>query len=482
MPPSKAGSLLRWTQLAFQGRRVRNPEGLLGHQTFTPNIRWQHGPSSNPSRNRRLAEGRPRVSQRPEAQPRGTPSRHVRSIYSSHRRLRWASGVGAEPGIDPKVSNPKWDRLNQLPQANSDIKVIDYSEDQIIERDVTSSAAATFFKDEPRPSWAACRWVYVNGINWHVIKSLGSTYNLHPLALEDAMDTRSPTKVDWYQSHCFLEMNMARLVHIQDDDAMDAADPSALLRRRHGDHKWRLLSPGHFGMSVEQVSIFMTDDNTIITIFENSGQEVLAPILARLQSTSTVVRSSNDPSMLLQAIIDAVVDLALPIGKAVSDAFDDLELAVLSTPKINQSQRLHILRSGLTLLREHTIAVESLIRALSDHRQVLDFRHAETTPLAGSPVSSQVPTSVQISPMAQVYLQDVRDHAASLSNSTAMAIRSAEHLTSLIFNSITASQNESVRKLTLVSCFFLPLTFLTGEYQIISFCDVRANTLQATSE
>ena len=63
-----------------------------------------------------------------------------------------------------------------------------------------------------------------------------------------------------------------------------------------------------------------------------------------------------------------------------------------------------------------------------------------------------------------MYFQDVQDHIQTLSNSTHMSIRSAENLSSLIFNSITANQNESVRKLTLVSSFFLPLTFLTSYF------------------
>ncbi|TKA63220.1 hypothetical protein B0A55_11108, partial [Friedmanniomyces simplex] len=56
------------------------------------------------------------------------------------------------------------------------------------------------------------------------------------------------------------------------------------------------------------------------------------------------------------------------------------------------------------------------------------------------------------------------DHITTLTSSTRMRIRSAENLTSLIFNTVAAKQNESVRQLTVVSIFFLPLTFLTGYF------------------
>lgn len=66
--------------------------------------------------------------------------------------------------------------------------------------------------------------------------------------------------------------------------------------------------------------------------------------------------------------------------------------------------------------------------------------------------------------MTQVYLADVQDHIDMLARSLHMSMRSAENLTSLIFNTIAARQNESVRKLTIVSVFFLPLTFLSGYF------------------
>ncbi|KAI5370754.1 Putative Mg2+ transporter protein, CorA-like/Zinc transport protein ZntB [Septoria linicola] len=382
----------------------------------------------------------------------------TRSLHNGQHLERWQPAAGAEPGLDPTGKANATDP----PQAaqTSHIKIIDYSQKQLEERDVNSADLESFLRDQPKPDWATVRWIFVNGLDFSVVKCLGNSKELHPLAIEDVMDTHTTTKVDWYEDHCFLEMNLVRL---SPGDQMPSYTPSTD-PHSHGEVKergnWRTLVPGRFGMSVEQVSGFLTSDNTVITIFEHSGKDVLDPIMTRLRSTQTVVRSSNDPSMLLQAVIDAVVDLSLPIGKAVGEAFDDLEQAVLAKPTIGQSKQLHILRSGLTQLMENANAIGILVRTLCDHGSVPGTGRAEGPPI--SPPKEQVKTSVEISPTTQIYLRDVQDHVTALSNNTRTSIRSAENLSSLIFNTIAASQNESVRSLTLVSSFFLPLTFLTG--------------------
>lgn len=209
-------------------------------------------------------------------------------------------------------------------------------------------------------------------------------------------------------------------------------------------------------MSAEQVSVFLTKDNTIITIFEHSGLDILNPIMTRLQSTHTVVRSSNDTCMLLQAVINHIVDLAFPISKAVGEALDHLEPAVLARPAINQSKQVHILRSGLTHFMENANSIAVLIGILCDHGS------GPGPPI--SPLKEQVNISVEISPTSQMYLKDVQDRITTLSNNAGTSIRSAENLSSLIFDTIATSQNESVQSLTFVSSFFLPLSFLTGYF------------------
>ncbi|KAM3415984.1 hypothetical protein BST61_g9473 [Cercospora zeina] len=387
-------------------------------------------------------------------------SNQVRKLQTGQYFDKWQPTAGAEPGLSPVSKEAEWNPPEAGPKG--EVKIIDYSNGQLEEHEVSGTKLEAFLRDHPKPQWAAARWIWVNGLNFDIIKCIGSSKRLHPLALEDVMDTHTTTKVDWYEDHCFLEMNLVKLAHgDQTPSYAPSTDPLS-----HGEIKergsWRTLVPGRFGMSVEQVSAFLTSDDTVITIFEQSGRDVLDPIMTRLRSTQTVVRSSNDPSMLLQAVVDAIVDLSLPIGRAVGEAFDDLEQAVLAKPTIGQSKQLHILRSGLTQLMENANAIAILVRTLCDHGSLPGSGRAEGSPI--SPLKEQVKTSVEISPTTQIYLRDVQDHVTALSINTRTSIRSAENLSSLIFNTIAASQNESVRSLTLVSSFFLPLTFLTGYF------------------
>ncbi len=373
------------------------------------------------------------------------------------------SGIGAEPGIDFKANHP-----GAREERDSEIKIIDFSTSQVHEQDVTVAALQRTLREPPRPEWAACRWIYVNGLNRQVMRLLGEHKQLHRLAIEDVMDTNTPTKVDWYDTHCFMELTLQKLVRLQNHHEPLTAkkDNEQLLEDDHGVRRarWRVLAHRKFAISVEQVSIFLTSDNTVITIFEHSGADILKPILDRLNSERTIIRSSNDASMLVQAVIDAIVDMSVPVNKAVDDMFGELEKAVLSRPSITQSKQLYILRSGLTLLMDNMVATGGVVRTLTDHRAMLNMSSPGKMNVGGTQATDAGATSVHISQTAQIYLQDVQDHITALSRSTHNAIRSAENLTSLIFNTIAASQNESVRQLTLVSGFFLPLTFLTGYF------------------
>ncbi|KAI1749186.1 hypothetical protein F4782DRAFT_514264 [Xylaria castorea] len=460
---------------------------------------------------------------------RGTRSNTFRTLAEFEdfeSRPGWRPG--AEPGIDPTKLDGGQETTPDL-HAECQITVVDFSQEDLKIHELDNRELIDFVK-QPQPSWVKCRWINVNGLSWDVIQALGEYKNLHRLAIEDTMNTRNRTKVDWYSGHAFLILTCLKLVRLLDDDSdsdddedfdeaadkgmirnagkrlerwisgkktqhptaasvlekgtgsstpshssnhkptglSDLFDPDALrtLQRYHAApnaarteymERHSALAARGLAVSAEQVAMFITSDNTVIAFFEQSADNVEEPILARLSSPTTILRKSCDASMVAQAIIDAIIDMAIPVTACYADIVGDLELDVLTHPEVKHTKSLYIIISEINKLFSFVNPIQALISSLRDHKTKLSQEAVSRelqNPLGG----------VIITPVTYTYLGDVYDHCILITENLTQIKESANHMIDLIFNTIATYQNESMKQLTIVTIIFLPLTFITGYF------------------
>lgn len=155
--------------------------------------------------------------------------------------------------------------------------------------------------------------------------------------------------------------------------------------------------------------------------------------------------------------MDDIIDLAIPVSACYGDVIADLEMDVLTKPTLTHTKSLYIVITEINKLLGFINPIVTLINALRDHKSDLS-QEAATQHLQSAA------HGVIVTPLTATYLGDVLDHAVLITETLTQLRGSAEGMIGLIFNTISAGQNESMRQLTAATIIFLPLTFITGYF------------------
>ncbi|GAA5960510.1 hypothetical protein JCM21900_000123 [Sporobolomyces salmonicolor] len=218
---------------------------------------------------------------------------------------------------------------------------------------------------------------------------------------------------------------------------------------------------------VEQLSIFLMRDGTILSFSQDAGYHPqISQIFERLQSKDDLIRDAEDASFVLQALLDVTADDALDIVDEFRDQLTTLESRVLSSPDMDDVRHLHILSSQLLLFKSTITPFQLLLQAI---RSQDDAKAAAASKLSGpetgeGPAKAFAPGVKRgfVSHEAKVYLGDVMDHVDSVLSSLDLFSDLSENLLSYVFNSMSYASN-SYMALS-VSVVFMPATFLSSYF------------------
>jgi magnesium transporter len=183
-------------------------------------------------------------------------------------------------------------------------------------------------------------------------ETLRREFNLHPLAVEDAIHAHQRPKLEIYDEMVFMVLKTARYV-----------DPTEVIQ-------------------LGEVLVFLGED-FVITVRHGEASS-LAGVREALDAEPK--RLKHGPSSALHAILDHVVDDYQPAIEGLDTDIDEVEEQLFSGKRVNQAERVYKLQ-----------------------REVLSFRKA-TAPLV-EPIDKLARGHyLQIHPEVRDYFRDVNDH------------------------------------------------------------------------
>lgn len=311
--------------------------------------------------------------------------------WSHHRSaVRRPVTPHADPGtihIDPGAAPPR-------------MTVVAYGPNQYVEQPITRiSELDQWLGHYP------VTWINVDGLgSAEIITELGKLFQLHPLALEDVVNTHQRAKCEDYGDTLFC---VARMVQ---------GPP--------------LVS--------EQISFFV-GQNFVLTFQEDREGDSLEPVRQRLRQSRGRIRSVG-ADYLLYELIDACIEGYFPVIQSYGDILDDLDADSSFRETGRKIAEIHRLRSDLLFLRRivwpHRDALQSLLRG-------------------GHP---------QIQSETLFYLRDSYDHITQLIDILEIYRESCSDLRDFFYSKLSNRTNEIMRVLTIISTLFLPVTFVVGVY------------------
>lgn len=308
-------------------------------------------------------------------------------------KFKHAKKVGLPPGTLVHVGEVKTEQPL--------VTIFDYSAETMSERSLTIEEAKGLLAPTE-----GIRWVNIYGLHdATLIAKLGANFGLHPLVLEDILNTEQRPKVDSFEQNLFIVTRCFQ------------------------------YNAAEMDVTSDQVSIVL-GGNFVLT-FQERQTGAFDPIRERLRSPGSHLRQSK-PDYLTYSLLDMIVDRYFIVLEQIGDDCETLEDALLNNPTTGTLNCIHRLKRESMELRRSVWPFREVINHLVRNEQ--GFFEANTV----------------------IYLRDVYDHTLHFIESLEAIRDMLSGMMDIYLSSVSNRVNMELRALTVVAMLFMPATLIAG--------------------
>lgn len=253
---------------------------------------------------------------------------------------------------------------------------------------------------------AAVSWLHVTGLaDTDTVRRVGECAGLHPLEMEDIVNTMHRSKMDMNDTHVFCILKHCLRV----DDVI------------HTEHIAVVLTP------------------TAVVSFSEHDPAVFGSNTDRILGSGARIRERG-ADYLFYTLLDSIVDQHVALLEEVDDDIGALEDRLVEEDSAAAWKDIHLYRRNVLQLRRAVLPLRDIIMdILRSHPGLID---ADT----------------------RVYLRDVYDHIVQILETVEHDRDMLAGLMDLALARENRRMSEVMKVLTMIATVFIPLTFIAGVY------------------
>jgi len=284
------------------------------------------------------------------------------------------------------------------------IRILDYDADAVRERDRAALSECVPFRDTDSVTWIDIEGLQDIGL----LDGIGGCYGLHPLILEDILNTDQRPKADDMEDYIYVVLKMLDF------------DPETL----------EIVS--------EQVSIVF-GRNYVISLQEGREGDLFEPLRERIRGNKGRIRKMG-PDYLAYSLLDTIIDHYFIILEKFAERIEVLEDDLVNDPRPETLQQIHHLKREMIFLRKSAWPLREVVSVLEKSESDL------------------------IRPATKIFLRDIYDHAIHIIDSIETYREMLSSMLDIYLSSVSNRMNQVMKVLTIIATIFMPLTFVAGIY------------------